>query len=133
MAATASSRATGVLSRSDRYRSFFSGHAALAFASAGLVCSHHANLELYGGGSADAAACALSVLGASGASGMRLVADMEHASDVAIGALWGSLAGFGLPYLLHYSQPEKPDRRTPSAVEVRLVPVGAGAGIGGRF
>jgi hypothetical protein len=114
--------------RRSRYRSFFSGHATLAFAAAGLTCSHHMNLDLYGGGTPDAAACAAALAGASAVAALRVMADVHYASDVALGTAWGSLAGFGLPWLLHYGSP-----RSGPAFRLRLVPVAGGAGIGGSF
>lgn len=119
--------------RDTRYRSFFSGHASVAFASAGLVCTHHMNLRLYGGGAADAAACGLALAGAAATASLRVAGDVHYVSDVTVGAVWGSLAGFGLPWLLHYSQPVARKRADESRVRWHLMPVGLGAGIGGSF
>lgn len=42
--------------KTNRYRSFFSGHTSQAFVSAALTCAHHDNIPLYGARSADLAA-----------------------------------------------------------------------------
>jgi membrane-associated phospholipid phosphatase len=60
------------------------------------------------------------------------VSDVHYTSDVAAGAAWGSLVGFGLPWLLHYREPG-PARRAEPGLSLHLVPVGAGAGLGGSF
>jgi hypothetical protein len=33
----------------DRFRSYYSGHAAITATGAGLVCAHHTRVPLYGG------------------------------------------------------------------------------------
>lgn len=118
--------------RRSRYRSFFSGHSATAFAAAGLTCSHHMNLQLYGGGAPDAAACGISLFAAAATASLRVIGDVHYTSDITTGAIWGTLAGFGLPYFLHYSAPA-PRRRRDSSVRLHLVPLATGAGIGGTF
>ena len=83
-------------------RSFVSGHAALSFAAAGLVCVEHLELDLFGGGAGDTAACvvATAIAGATGV--LRIVADRHYATDVLAGAAVGFVSGWVLPYLLHY-------------------------------
>jgi hypothetical protein len=119
--------------RNSRHRSFFSGHSSIAFAAAGLSCSHHMNLRLYGGGAADAAACGASLVVAATTGTLRMVGDVHYASDVAVGAVWGSLAGFGLPWLLHYKDPIDRRPKARSDLRLHLVPIGMGAGLGGTF
>lgn len=53
-------------------QSFFSGHAAISAASAGLVCANHSRIALYGAGWADAAICSLSTLNALATATTRL-------------------------------------------------------------
>jgi membrane-associated phospholipid phosphatase len=120
----------------SRYRSFYSGHSSMAFASAGLICSHHANLELYGGGAADDLTCAAGLAAAAATGALRAMGDVHYVSDVTTGALVGAGVGFGLPWLLHYRTPRA--RRSPRPVSYTLEPrpiVGEawGAGVGGRF
>ena len=43
--------------------SFFSGHTGIAATAAGLTCSHHSHLPLYGGGVPDALACVATIAG----------------------------------------------------------------------
>ena len=119
--------------RNSRHRSFFSGHTSIAFAAAGLSCSHHMNLRLYGGGAPDAAACAASLLTAAATGTLRMVGDVHYASDVGVGMVWGSLAGFGLPWLLHYKDPIEKTKSKRSDFRLQLVPVAMGAGLGGTF
>jgi len=83
-------------------QSFISGHVSIAFAGAGLMCAHHAHLDLYGGGWPDVLACSLSLLGASISGGARLVADRHYLSDVVVGGLVGLTSGYLMPELLHY-------------------------------
>lgn len=83
--------------------SFLSGHTSMSAVGAGLACSHHAALPMYGGGVPDVAVCVL--LGAStlAVGTMRIAADRHWASDVVVGLGVGGAIGLGLPYLLHYS------------------------------
>jgi membrane-associated phospholipid phosphatase len=83
-------------------KSFFSGHSAAAFTTAGLTCIHHENLPLYGGGAIEQWACvwALSVATATGV--FRVVSDAHYASDVLFGAGVGWFYGYVMPKLLHY-------------------------------
>jgi hypothetical protein len=118
--------------RRSRHRSFYSGHSAVAFAAAGLSCTHHMNLELYGGGAPDVAACGASLVTAGVVSALRIMGDVHYSSDVVIGAAWGSVTGFGLPLLLHYYEP-RGQRAEDSKLRLHLVPVGLGAGLGGSF
>lgn len=83
-------------------RSFFSGHAEVAFTGAGLTCLHHQHIPLYGGGAPDAWACAWAVTLASVSSVARIVGDAHWTSDVLIGVPLGWLYGYVLPKWLHY-------------------------------
>ncbi|MGB0678601.1 MAG: phosphatase PAP2 family protein [Polyangiales bacterium] len=91
----------------NRYKSFFSGHAATAFTGAGLVCAHHQALPLYGGGVADSSACALSLAAASTVGVLRMMADKHYSTDVLLGAGVGLLSGYFLPRILHYKQQQR--------------------------
>lgn len=118
--------------RNDRYRSFFSGHATGAFAAASLSCMHHMNVPLYGGGAQEVASCTAGYAVAAATAAMRVVGDMHYTSDVTVGAAWGTLAGLGVPWLLHYRLPLS-ERRKVAAPSVHLVPHPTGLAIGGAF
>ncbi|WP_437876911.1 phosphatase PAP2 family protein [Sorangium sp. So ce513] len=122
---------------SKRYRSFFSGHSSTAFTAAGLMCSHHAHLPLYGGGAPDALACAASLGAAAAVATLRVVSDQHFASDALTGAAVGTLTGFGLPWLLHYrgGAPASTSARAPreAAVSITFVPAPLGGYLVGRF
>jgi membrane-associated phospholipid phosphatase len=118
---------------SSRYESFFSGHTAQSFAAAGLICSHHMNLELYGGGWADVIPCAAGFSLASGVGLLRVMGDKHYLSDVMIGAAVGTLTGLGLPWLLHYRHTGAADSERDDAFSVKIVPMAAGAGLVGTF
>ena len=101
--------------------SFYGGHAAAAFTSAGLTCVHHQHLPLYGGGAVESWAClwALSVATFTGAA--RVVADEHYASDVIVGAGVGWFYGYVMPKLLHYKdRPIQPQERKPG--QIRWMP-----------
>ncbi|WP_437814204.1 phosphatase PAP2 family protein [Sorangium sp. So ce1078] len=119
---------------SKRYRSFFSGHSSTAFTAAGLVCSHHAHLPLYGGGAPDALACAASLGTAAAVAALRVVSDQHFATDALTGATVGALTGFGLPWLLHY-RGGAPAAGAPrgDGVSIRFVPAPLGGYLVGRF
>ncbi len=85
-------------------RSFFSGHTSTAFAAASLTCMHHAYLDLYDSAAGDAVAC-IGAFGLAGTTGvLRIMSDNHYASDVATGAVVGTVVGLGLPWLLHYRE-----------------------------
>ncbi len=113
---------------SVRYRSFFSGHTAFTFMSAGLVCVHHQKLALFGR-PGDAIACIAAYTGAAATGTLRVMGDMHYASDVLVGASVGTLVGLAVP-LWHY---RRVNLAPTSGVNWTIVPVGAGAGIGGTF
>ncbi len=124
-------------SSTSRDRSFFSGHSSTAFTSAGLVCSHHFHLNLFGGGAPDAIACATSLLAAGATASLRVLADQHYASDVLVGSAVGAALGFGLPWLLHYRGggtilPRSTSAR-PFAVTWTLAPGPLGGAVFGTF
>ncbi|WP_437734648.1 phosphatase PAP2 family protein [Sorangium sp. So ce1335] len=119
---------------SKRYRSFFSGHSSTAFTAAGLMCSHHMHLPLYGGGAPDALACAASLGAAAAVATLRVVSDQHFATDALTGAAVGTLTGFGVPWLLHYrggAAAAGPPRA--EAVSIGFVPAPLGGYLVGRF
>jgi membrane-associated phospholipid phosphatase len=85
----------------DCVKSFWSGHAATAFASASLLCLEHGELALYGGKS-DTVVCVGALLSASLVGALRIAGDDHHASDVIVGAAVGAGTGYLMPKLLHF-------------------------------
>tara|TARA_B100001750_G_scaffold233376_1_gene233530 strand:+ start:3143 stop:3952 length:810 start_codon:yes stop_codon:yes gene_type:complete len=85
-----------------RYRSFFSGHAAMAFTAASLTCTYHTRMPLYGPRRADLAGCGVALGLATLTSVLRVVAEKHHFSDILVGAIVGFLSGFILPASLYF-------------------------------
>jgi membrane-associated phospholipid phosphatase len=112
---------------SVRHRSFFSGHTTLGFTAAGLVCVNHLGLSLLGP-AGDVATCASGIVVAATTSVFRIMSDMHYASDVAVGAVVGTLSGVLVP-LLHLKKPGE----GATGLDVRVAPVGQGLGITGTF
>lgn len=112
-----------------RYRSFFSGHTAMSFAAAGATCSNHLRHQVFGEPFADGLTCGLAFVTAGTVGAFRVVGDQHYGSDVATGATVGTLAGLGVPWLLHYG----PLARMDGDVRVRFAPVGQGVGMLGEF
>ncbi len=79
--------------------SFFSGHAAVAFTGAGLICSAHEGMSLAGGNFP----CYASLGIATVVSLSRVIADKHYLTDSLVGASVGILSGYLLPKLVHYS------------------------------
>lgn len=130
---------TAACTGADRYQSFFSGHTAIAFASAAVTCSHHMNLPLYGQDSA-VGPCVGGFALATATGALRILGDRHYLSDVLIGAAVGSLVGFGVPLLFHYGPRAGDDDvfdgaplDAPDALSLQLVPAGAGAAVVGSF
>jgi membrane-associated phospholipid phosphatase len=83
--------------------SFVSGHSTSAFVGAGLICAQHQNLALYGDGPWGAITCGASLVAATAAGTLRVVADRHNLTDVLGGALVGLGTGYLLPNLLNYN------------------------------
>lgn len=115
----------------DRYRSFFSGHTSLAFASASLVCSHHLRLELFDSRAADITSCVTSYTAAAATGTLRILGDRHYASDVLAGAVIGTTMGLAVPYFMHYRV--RAPALVKDGVRVGVVPNGAGMSIVGAF
>lgn len=93
----------------DAFKSFFSGHAATSFASAGFSCAMHLSRSLYGDAAADGTSCAVSLLLASTTGILRIAADQHYLSDVVVGAVFGFAVGYLVPLAL------VPERRPASS------------------
>lgn len=87
---------------SSRFRSFIAGHPATALTAAGLTCTHHARIPLYGGGWGEYTACGLMIAAAGATGATRVLAGKHYPSDLVFGFGLGAFAGFILPRLLHY-------------------------------
>jgi membrane-associated phospholipid phosphatase len=110
-------------------RSFFSGHTAVSFTAAGLICAHHEALELFES-PADHLACGLGFVAAAAIGTLRIVGDAHYFSDVFVGAAVGTAVGLGIPLLHHYKR--APGDST-SYLPLTLLPSPNGAVIVGSF
>ncbi|MBC7171819.1 MAG: hypothetical protein H5U40_05310 [Polyangiaceae bacterium] len=86
----------------DQVRSLVDDRLAIAFTSAALTCTHHANLPVYGARWADVSACAGATALAATAGLLAFLADRQHPSDVLAAAIVGIVSGFVLPTLIAY-------------------------------
>ena len=112
--------------------SFFSGHTGIAATAAGLTCSHHAHLALYGGGAADALACAATIAGAFVTGYTRLIADKHYLTDVITGAVLGFPIGYFIAEY-HYRHPSQATTAWLVRPMPMLTPTTAGAAAVGIF
>jgi membrane-associated phospholipid phosphatase len=111
--------------------SFPGGHVASAFVGAGVVCAHHAQLPLYGGGFWETAACVSNLSLAAATGFARMAADRHYASDTLAGITVGAAAGFVLPWLVHYRGAASAPRDGAAwRWTLASVRVGDGAGVG---
>lgn len=90
-------------------RSFISGHTTASFTAAGLVCLHHTQLELFGGGLPDKLTCAAALGLAATTGALRVASEQHYITDVLAGAAVGLAAGWLLPWLIHYGGEDDPD------------------------
>src|SRR5690606_18909789 len=105
---------------------------ATVLTAAGLTCTHHAHLPLYGGGWGESMACGL-MIGAAAFTGYgRLQSGKHYPSDLVLGLGLGTLAGWVMPRALHYGfagstrrqqKVERAQHRTNSVAVVGLYPV----------
>lgn len=100
LAVYCTTHATDPMCGSDRNASFFSGHSAIAFTGAGLLCTQQI---FFGPKGVDALGCAGGMLAATATAMLRIVADMHYASDTITGAAIGLTAGMLVPYILHFA------------------------------
>jgi membrane-associated phospholipid phosphatase len=113
----------------SRYRSFYSGHAAMTATGAGLVCAHHTQLSLYQNDVLDAGACIVAVLGTAVTGAMRVASDNHWASDVLMGHVMGYASGYLLPTLIYYGNfSALPHEHGPNTPVVAALPM-AGSGV----
>lgn len=92
---------TGDTDCDDPNRSYFSGHTSMAFAGAGLTCVEQQHFQFFGRvGSPTACAAALALATTTGL--FRVVANKHWMSDMLTGAGVGLVAGWLMPWLMHY-------------------------------
>ncbi len=85
----------------DPNRSYFSGHTSMAFTGAGLTCVEQQHFEFFGRvGSPTTCAAALALATTTGL--FRVVANKHWMSDMLTGAGVGLVAGWLMPWLMHY-------------------------------
>jgi membrane-associated phospholipid phosphatase len=87
---------------SNRFLSFYSGHASSTSTFAGLTCAHHQKLALYGSFAADLGACLGSASIALATGLLRISSDNHWWSDVLVGHAVGFSAGYLLSWGLYY-------------------------------
>jgi membrane-associated phospholipid phosphatase len=116
----------------DRYYSFYSGHSSQTFAAAAVNCMHHAYVPLYGGGAADAAACAGMFTIAAGTAVLRVATDMHYLSDVLMGAALGTATGLLVPWALHYRHGARQEARQEAQQGDNNPESGGETGAGGK-
>jgi membrane-associated phospholipid phosphatase len=111
---------------------YFSGHTGIAATAAGLTCSHHSHMALYGD-VGDVIACVATIGGALTTGYTRLTSDKHYVFDVVSGLVIGFPVGYFIAEY-HYRHPEAARTR---ALVVRPMPMvsstSAGVGAVGLF
>ncbi len=116
--------------KSERYRSFFSGHTSLPFSLAAATCTHNSFLPL--NGRQGWVPCVLGIALAATTGALRIVADNHYATDVFVGAGAGSLIGFLVPFL-HYTTGTKAALGQGTKLALRVFPTPQGVQVLGSF
>ncbi|MDQ3036950.1 MAG: phosphatase PAP2 family protein, partial [Myxococcota bacterium] len=118
--------------------SFFSNEAVNAFTGASLICLHHTHMPLFGDEAADVSACVVGMTAASVVGLLRVMSDREYLTDVLMGAIVGFVAGYIIPWAVHYQGGARPELRPLPGVAIIPAPLIApgdtyGAMIAGWF
>jgi membrane-associated phospholipid phosphatase len=113
-------------------RSFFSGHTAMSFTSAALICAHHEALHLFDSGW-DHVMCAGGFVAASAVGLLRILGDAHYFSDVFVGAVIGTTVGLTVPLLHHYGGHNPMSAKRSSSFRVDFVPGLASGSLVGTF
>lgn len=116
-----------------RYRSFFSGHTTLGFASAGVTCTNHAVHRLFGDPLADGLTCGATLATASAVGLLRIVSQKHYVTDVLTGAAVGTASGLGIPWLLHYGPLASVTSNPETGMSWTVIPLDNGLAVGGIF
>ncbi|UJR86632.1 phosphatase PAP2 family protein [Sandaracinus amylolyticus] len=96
--------------------SFFSNQTMNAFTGASLMCLHHTHMPLFDDEAADASACVVGMTVASAVGLLRVMSNQEYLTDVLMGAAVGFVAGYIVPWLVHYQGGARPELRPPVAL-----------------
>lgn len=112
----------------DRFRSFFSGHATMSFVMASATCTHHTFLPL--AGNKPWISCLTGFTNAAATALLRVVADKHYGSDIIVGASFGTLVGWAVPFL-HYTTGMRPLAASWKGVELMVVPTAGGLSVTG--
>jgi len=115
----------------ERFESFPSGHTTYAFTGASFMCAVHENVDLYGGGWGDRAACWAGLGVATGSGLARIVSDNHYFLDVAAGATLGFTSGYVLPKVLHFGWGDSANRTV--GLRPMLAPHPRGITLSGTF
>jgi membrane-associated phospholipid phosphatase len=83
--------------------SFISGHVAMSFTGATLICVNHHNLPIYGAPWADSLVCYAGLAAATATASLRINADMHWFSDVFLGTVLGVSSGYVFSAMAHYT------------------------------
>lgn len=117
------------INEAERNRSLIAGHTASAWLGAGLTCTVHGKVPLYGNAFADYATCGVMVANAVLNGVGRIAAGAHYLSDVLLGTILGITTGFLLPAALHYGFGPY-DRSLGFAEAITVAPnVGEGVGL----
>jgi membrane-associated phospholipid phosphatase len=116
-----------------RYRSYFSGHTTLGFASAGVTCTNHAVHGLFGDPLADGMACGATLTSATAIGLLRIVSQKHYITDVLTGAAVGTMSGLGIPWLLHYGPLASVTSDRETSLSWTVVPLDNGLAVAGVF
>jgi hypothetical protein len=91
--------------------SFFSNQTMNAFTGASLVCLHHTHMPIFGDEAADISTCVGALTAAAVVGLLRVMSDYEYLTDVLFGAAIGFLAGYIVPWIVHYQGGARPELR----------------------
>jgi membrane-associated phospholipid phosphatase len=91
---------TDCLSNDDSTRSFPGGHLINSAAAAGLVCTQHLYMRLYGA-PWDAVTCASTITASFTLAMFRIMSDNHWATDQIVGGALGGFIGWFVPWVMH--------------------------------